>query len=87
MATATNRSKKQTGPRGGRTPGKSLCEGCLWDCVQPLGTTIVCPAYRPRREGQPRQPRQGQQRFGFDADDQPAKRETASGRQVKPTSD
>jgi len=51
--------------RSGAKPGKGLCDGCLWDCVQPYGTTILCPAFQPRGEGQQRQPRQGQQRFDF----------------------
>lgn len=42
-----------------------LCRGCLWDCVQPLGITVACPAWQPRPQGEPRRTRYGQQQFAF----------------------
>lgn len=84
MAAAAGSNKRQTGARGGGGSGRSLCDNCVWDCVQPLGTTILCPAYRPRPEGEPRQPRRGQQSFAFDCKAESGERAPGSRRHTEP---
>ncbi len=72
----TKTTQKTAKPRGGTITAaaavesllgsKSLCESCIWDCVQPLGRTVVCPYWEKRAPDAERQSRRGQQRFVFD---------------------
>lgn len=72
MSSTTRKTAKSRG--GGTTAAavesvlgsKSLCESCVWDCVQPIGRTVVCPFWQKRAPEAERQSRRGQQRFAFD---------------------
>ncbi len=72
MSKATRKTAKQrSGPSTAAAVesllgSKSLCESCIWDCVQPLGRTVVCPYWDKRAADAARQRRRGQQQFAFD---------------------
>jgi|GEM_PF-2637673 len=65
-------SKGKTATRtASQAANRSLCERCLWDCVQPYGITVACPHYQDRGAEQERQARSGQLSFGFSGSQAP----------------